>query len=284
MRWSDRLRTLVQEPIVPFLIVGVGLFGLQGVLDAKAPKGDKEIVISNDQAVAMVQAFARTWQRPPSQEELERLFDDHVRTEVFVREAMALGLDRNDTIVRRRLRQKMEFVSHGEQPLTTPSDMQLQTHLEAHPERFSSEPRFSFQQVFLDPSLRGEQLNRDAEALLVQLNQADAAADLSALGDPLAMASASWESESRSEMLAQFGSTFTDALQQQPKGRWVGPISSAYGMHLVRVSSIVPAELPPLDQVRDGVLRDWQDVRRQEHQERYYRDLLARYSVRVPQF
>ena len=284
MRWSDRLRTLVQEPIVPFLIVGIGLFGLQGVLDAKAPKGDKEIVISNDQAVAMVQAFARTWQRPPSQEELERLFDDHVRTEVFVREAMALGLDRNDTIVRRRLRQKMEFVSHGEQPLTTPSDEQLQVHLEAHPERFNSEPRFSFQQVFLDPSLRGEQLNRDAEVLLFRLNQGDAAADLSALGDPLAMASASWESESRSEMLAQFGSTFTDALQQQPKGRWVGPISSAYGMHLVRVSSIAPAELPSLDQVRDGVLRDWQDVRRQEHQESYYRNLLARYSVRVPQF
>ncbi|QNI60102.1 peptidyl-prolyl cis-trans isomerase (PPIASE) protein family [Synechococcus sp. BIOS-U3-1] len=284
MRWSDRLRTLVQEPIVPFLIVGVGLYGLQGALDAKAPKGDKEIVISNDQAVAMVQAFTRTWQRPPSQEELESLFDEHVRTEVFVREAMALGLDRNDTIVRRRLRQKMEFVSHGEQPLTTPSVGQLQAHLEAHPERFSSEPRFSFQQVFLDPSLRGEQLNRDAEALLAQLNQGDAAADLSALGDPLAMASASWESESRSEMLAQFGSTFTDALQQQPKGRWVGPISSAYGMHLVHVSSIVPGELPSLEQVRDGVLRDWQEVQRQQHQESYYRDLLARYSVRVPQF
>lgn len=284
MAWPDRLRTLVQEPIVPFLIVGAGLFGLQGALDAKAPKGDTEIVVSNDQAVAMVQAFARTWQRPPSQQELEHLFDEHVRTEVFVREAMALGLDRNDTIVRRRLRQKMEFVSHGEQPLTTPSDQQLQAHLEAHPERFSSEPRYGFQQVFLDPSRRGEQLTRDAEALLVQLNQSDAAADPSTLGDSLAMVSASWEGERRSELLAQFGSTFTDALQQQPKGRWVGPISSAYGMHLVRVSSIVPAELPPLDQVRDGVLRDWQDEQRQEHQESYYRDLLARYSVRVPQF
>ena len=284
MSWPDRLRTLVQEPIVPFLIVGAGLFGLQGALDAKAPKGDTQIVVSNDQAVAMVQAFARTWQRPPSQEELERLFDEHVRTEVFVREAMALGLDRNDTIVRRRLRQKMEFVSHGEQPLPTPSDQQLQAHLEAHPERFSSEPRFSFQQVFLDPSRRGEQLTRDAEALLVQLNQGDSAADPSSLGDPLAMASASWEGESRSELLAQFGSTFTDALPQQPKGRWVGPISSAYGTHLVRVSSIVPAELPPLDQVRDGVLGDWQDAQRQEQQESYYRDLLARYSVRVPQF
>ena len=284
MGWSNRLRKLVQEPIIPFLIIGAGLFGLQGVLDAMAPKGDREIVVSNDQAAAMVQTFARTWQRPPSQQELERLFDEHVRTEVFVREAMALGLDRNDTIVRRRLRQKMEFVSHGEQPLTIPSDQQLQAHLEAHPERFSSEPRFSFQQVFLDPSRRGERLNRDAEALVVELNQADAAADPSSLGDPLAMASASWQGERRSELLAQFGTTFTDALQQQPQGRWVGPISSAYGMHLVRVSSITPGELPPLDQVREGVLRDWQDVQRQNHQESYYRNLLARYSVRLPQF
>ena len=284
MGWSDRFHRLVQEPIVPFLIIGAGLFGLQGVLDAKAPEGGREIFISNDQAEAMVQTFARTWQRPPSQQELEHLFDDHVRTEVFVREAMALGLDRNDAIVRRRLRQKMEFVSHGEQPLTIPSDQQLQAHLEANPERFSSETRFSFQQVFLDPTKRGEQLNRDAEAMLLQLNQADAVADPSALGDPLAMASARWQGERRSELLAQFGSTFTDALQQQPQGRWVGPISSAYGLHLVRVSSITPAELPPLDQVREGVLRDWQDVQRQERQESFYRNLLARYSVRLPQF
>ena len=284
MGWSDRFHRLVQEPIVPFLIIGAGLFGLQGVLDAKAPEGGREIFISNDQAEAMVQTFARTWQRPPSQQELEHLFDDHVRTEVFVREAMALGLDRNDAIVRRRLRQKMEFVSHGEQPLTIPSDQQLQAHLEANPERFSSETRFSFQQVFLDPTKRGEQLNRDAEAMLLQLNQADAVADPSALGDPLAMASARWQGERRSELLAQFGSTFTDALQQQPQGRWVGPISSAYGLHLVRVSSITPAELPPLDQVREGVLRDWQDVQRQNHKESYYRNLLARYSVRLPQF
>ena len=284
MGWSDRFHRLVQEPIVPFLIIGAGLFGLQGVLDAKAPEGGREIFISNDQAEAMVQTFARTWQRPPSQQELEHLFDDHVRTEVFVREAMALGLDRNDAIVRRRLRQKMEFVSHGEQPLTIPSDQQLQAHLEANPERFSSETRFSFQQVFLDPTKRGEQLNRDAEAMLLQLNQADAVADPSALGDPLAMASARWQGERRSELLAQFGSTFTDALQQQPQGRWVGPISSAYGLHLVRVSSITPAELPPLDQVREGVLRDWQDVQRQEQQESFYRNLLARYSVRLPQF
>ena len=284
MGWSDRFHRLVQEPIVPFLIIGAGLFGLQGVLDAKAPEGGREIFISNDQAEAMVQTFARTWQRPPSQQELEHLFDDHVRTEVFVREAMALGLDRNDAIVRRRLRQKMEFVSHGEQPLTIPSDQQLQAHLEANPERFSSETRFSFQQVFLDPTKRGEQLNRDAEAMLLQLNQADAVADPSALGDPLAMASARWQGERRSELLAQFGSTFTDALQQQPQGRWVGPISSAYGLHLVRVSSITPGELPPLDRVREGVLRDWQDVQRQERQESFYRNLLARYSVRLPQF
>ena len=284
MGWSDRFHRLVQEPIVPFLIIGAGLFGLQGVLDAKAPEGGREIFISNDQAEAMVQTFARTWQRPPSQQELEHLFDDHVRTEVFVREAMALGLDRNDAIVRRRLRQKMEFFSHGEQPLTIPSDQQLQAHLEANPERFSSETRFSFQQVFLDPTKRGEQLNRDAKAMLLQLNQADAVADPSALGDPLAMASARWQGERRSELLAQFGSTFTDALQQQPQGRWVGPISSAYGLHLVRVSSITPAELPPLDRVREGVLRDWQDVQRQERQKSFYRNLLARYSVRLPQF
>ena len=283
MSWRERLHLLLKEPIIPFLMVGVALFGLQAFWSPGGSQGSAEIVVSDEQAATMVKAFVRTWQRPPSQEELQRLFDDHVRTEVLVREAMALGLDRNDTIVRRRLRQKMEFVNEGELKLSLASNQELQRHLMAHADRFRSEPLVSFEQVFLDPARRGDRLNRDASALQAQLNSNGQGANPSALGDPLAMIESRWSEERRSELVAQFGSTFTDALLEQPRGAWVGPMPSAYGVHLVRVSAVKPGALPPLEQVRDAVQRDWQADQRQDQQEELYRQLLEKYSVRMPQ-
>ena len=283
MSWRERLHLLLKEPIIPFLMVGAALFGLQAFWSPGGSQGSAEIVVSDEQAATMVKVFVRTWQRPPSQEELQRLFDDHVRTEVLVREAMALGLDRNDTIVRRRLRQKMEFVNEGELKLSLASNQELQGHLMAHADRFRSEPLVSFEQVFLDPARRGDRLNRDAAAFKAQLNSKGQGLNPSALGDPLAMIESRWSEERRSELVAQFGSTFTDALLEQPRGSWVGPIPSAYGMHLVRVSSVKPGALPPLEQVLDAVQRDWQADQRQDQQEELYRQLLAKYSVRMPQ-
>jgi len=283
MSWRERLHLLLKEPIIPFLMVGAALFGLQAFWSPGGSQGSSEIVVSDEQAATMVKAFVRTWQRPPSQEELQRLFDDHVRTEVLVREAMALGLDRNDTIVRRRLRQKMEFVNEGELKLSLASNQELQGHLMAHADRFRSEPLVSFEQVFLDPARRGDRLNRDAAAFKAQLNSKGQGLNPSALGDPLAMIESRWSEERRSELVAQFGSTFTDALLEQPRGSWVGPIPSAYGMHLVRVSAVKPGALPPLEQVLDAVQRDWQADQRQDQQEELYRQLLAKYSVRMPQ-
>ena len=283
MSWRERLHLLLKEPIIPFLMVGAALFGLQAFWSPGGSQGSAEIVVSDEQAATMVKAFVRTWQRPPSQEELQRLFDDHVRTEVLVREAMALGLDRNDTIVRRRLRQKMEFVNEGELKLSLASNQELQGHLMAHADRFRSEPLVSFEQVFLDPARRGDRLNRDAAAFTAQLNSKGQGLNASALGDPLAMIESRWSEERRSELVAQFGSTFTDALLEQPRGSWVGPIPSAYGMHLVRVSAVKPGALPPLEQVLDAVQRDWQADQRQDQQEELYRQLLAKYSVRMPQ-
>ena len=283
MSWRERLHLLLKEPIIPFLMVGAALFGLQAFWSLGGSQGSAEIVVSDEQAATMVKAFVRTWQRPPSQEELQRLFDDHVRTEVLVREAMALGLDRNDTIVRRRLRQKMEFVNEGELKLSLASNQELQGHLMAHADRFRSEPLVSFEQVFLDPARRGDRLNRDAAAFKAQLNSKGQGLNASALGDPLAMIESRWSEERRSELVAQFGSTFTDALLEQPRGSWVGPIPSAYGMHLVRVSAVKPGALPPLEQVRDAVQRDWQADQRQDQQEELYRQLLEKYSVHMPQ-
>ena len=282
MPGRERLVSLLKEPIVPFLLVGAGLFEMQAWWSSSGGRASSEIVVSDEQAVTMVKAFARTWQRPPSQQELQSLFDDHVRTGVLVREARALGLDRNDTIVRRRLRQKMEFVSDGTLNVPAPTDQQLQRHLEANADRFRGEARVSFEQVFLDPARRGTRLNRDAEELKTRLNGDGGGVDPASLGDPLAMAGARWTDERRGELVAQFGTAFTDALLQQPPGVWAGPVASAYGQHLVRVSALKPGALPALAEVREAVTRHWQQAQRQQLKEAHYQELLGQYSVRMP--
>lgn len=199
----------------------------------------------------------RFLQRPPTRSELESLVDDHIRTEVMVREALALGLDRDDTIIRRRLRQKMEFLSEEQAARGTPSDRDLQAHLEAHPEKFRADPRVSFRHVFLDPERRGNDLTREASRLLARLNAPGTPEEPTGLGDPLALVEPVFTSALRSEVAALLGSSFAESLLKQKPGRWMGPIESGYGQHLVKVEELVPGVLPALERIRPQVEREW---------------------------
>ena len=120
----------------------------------------------------MLDSFTQTRQRPPTQEEWEGLIRDRVRQEVFYREALALGLDKDDLIIRRRLQQKMEFVSDDVAAQAQPTDAELNAYLQAHPDSFRVDQRFTFRQVYLNPEKHGKSLARDAAQLLAQLNQA----------------------------------------------------------------------------------------------------------------
>ena len=154
-------------------------------LVAKGTSGDPgRIVITQGQLASMREIYIRTRQRPPTREEWEGLIRDRVQEEVYYREALALGLDKDDLIIRRRLRQKMEFVSEGLAAPAEPSDAELQAYLKAHAAAFATERRFSFRQVYLNPQRHGAKLARDAERLLAGLNQAGAKANLASLGDP----------------------------------------------------------------------------------------------------
>lgn len=227
--------------------------------------------------------FQRTWQRPPTQGELDGLIDDHIREEVLVREALALGLDRDDVIIRRRLRQKMEFLSDESASRLKPSERQLRAQLEADPDAYRRDGRISFRQIFLDPSERGEDLRREATELLSGLNGADAAPDPAEVGDSLALLPSRLDQAPRSEVTSLFGRSFADQLFQQKPGSWSGPLESGYGLHLVRIEAITPGDIPPLEDVRLQVERDWQSQQRREQGEKRYRSLLGKYNVRRPE-
>src|SRR6185503_4485088 len=275
------MRRLLREPLLHFLLLGAALFlaySLQQKNSARREPG--QIVVTLGQVEQLATGFAKTWQRPPTSEELAALVRDRVREEVYCREALALGLDREDSVIRRRLRQKMEFVSDDIAALAEPTEAELEEYLRTHPESFRVEPRFTFRQVYLDPEKHGEKLGDDVAQLLVQLNQAGAEADLSTLGDSLLL-EPQFAGLPTSEVAKQFGEPFALELGRLEAGRWLGPVESGYGVHLVFVGERTEGHLPALAEVRDDVRREWDDARRTAANEAFYQELLARYRVTI---
>jgi len=273
------MRRLLKEPLLHFLLLGAGLFLAYGLMsrpgNSSAPG---KIIVTVGQVEHLAAGVARTWQRSPTDAELEGLIDDWVREEVATREAMALGLDKDDTVIRRRLRQKLEFVSDDIAAQTEPTDADLNAYLQAHPESFRVEPRFAFSQVYLDPAKHGENLDRDTAQVLAQLKQAGGKADSSALGDSFLLEH-TFPSTPASEVAKQFGEKFAAQLGELASGQWQGPVESGYGVHLVLVSERTEGRLPELADVRDVVGREWANARRLETNAKFYQELLERYTV-----
>jgi len=276
------LKAFLREPLVHFLLLGAALFALDAWLrQPPAASADPEIVVSAGRINTLAQNFKRTWQRPPTQEELDGLIQDFVREEVLYREALALGLDRDDTIIRRRLRQKLEFVSDEAAALETPTDQDLADYLAANADAFRIEGRATFAQVFLDPGRHPATLEADAAQLRDVLNAAGTATQPAALGDSLLLLEPRYEDVTRSEVVRLFGTGFAEALFAQPAGQWVGPIASGYGVHLVRLDAVTPDRLPALAEVRPLVEREWANVRRKAAGDAFYDGLRAKYRVTI---
>jgi hypothetical protein len=270
---------LPREPLFQFLVLGAALFGLFHLVDKEKAETPARIVISSARMANLADGFARTWRRPPGKEELQGLVDDYIRDEVFYREGRAAGLDRDDVIIRRRVRQKMEFLAEAVSA-PEPSEQQLAAYLEANPERFRTEDHFTFRQVFLSAARRGPAIDDDSRQIANTLTSADAAVNTTALGDPFLLGE-EFQAASQSEVASIFGESFAKRISDMEQGRWQGPVSSSFGQHFVYVSERIPGGLPPLDAVREAVRREWSNARRLEAEQKLYGSLRARYEIVV---
>ncbi len=180
---AGMIKRLLREPLLHFLLLGAVLFAAHGMLSRGGGGEPGRIVVTQDQIESMARLFARARQRAPSDAELQGLIRGHVREEVLYREGLALGLDRDDPVIRRRVAQKLEFVTEGDAAVE-PDDGQLQAYLDAHRELFAVEPRFTFRQIYLDPKRHENTLAADAERMLGELNSAGSNLDAAGLGDP----------------------------------------------------------------------------------------------------
>lgn len=271
---------ITREPLFHFLLLGVAIFVVYGVVTQHKTDKPGQIVVTQGTIDNLTTGFTRTWQRPPTEDELQGLVRDHIREEAAYREALALGLDRDDMIVRRRLQQKLEFLSDDPATRTEPTDAELQSFLQAHSDSFRTEPLFTFHQIYFNPQLRGAHLNGDAARALGDLQRAASRVHDGDLGDPFLLQQ-SFNNVPLSDLKKTFGEQFAAALSALPVGTWQGPIGSGYGAHLVYVVRHIASRLPALAEVQDQVRREWLDAKRRQATDKFYETILSRYSVRI---
>lgn len=274
------LKRLLREPLVHFLILGAAVFALFKVAATPGAAPEARIVVTSGKIEQLATAFVRTWQRPPTVEELNGLIEDNVRDEVLYREALAMGLDKDDTVIRRRLRQKYEFLSEDAALAKPPSDQDLQAWLDRHPEKFRVDPKIALRQIYFSVSGRGAAAAKDAETALARLNAAGKKSDASELGDAT-MLPHELALSSVGEIARVYGDNFAQAVAGMEPGRWSGPVKSGYGLHLVYVIERTQGRLRPLAEVRDEVQREWLTERRKSEADAKYRALRGKYAVVV---
>jgi hypothetical protein len=274
------LRKIVSEPLLQFLFLGTVVFSLYFVMDRSPPGADKHLIeIGGGQLAQMFDTFSKTWQRPPTEVEFKGLVDGYVKEEIFYREGQKMGLDRDDTVVRRRIQQKMEFLLEPSAQQLTPEPDELKAYFAAHADEYRLPPKFSFRQVFFRsdrPGDDGELAANDALLLL----KAGTTSDISRKGDPTLLPERT--DLMNLELIATiFDEQFARGLQSAPIGQWSGPFRSQYGIHLVFVETVVTSRMPSLEDVKSAVQLDWESARRREIADNRYTEMKKQYDLKI---
>lgn len=264
-----------KDPLVHFLLIGGVLFAVSAWRGQTIGSGREQIVITAEQ-VAQTRAAATLLEgRPLTGEELRALLEPAIRDEVLYREALALGLDENDDEVRRRLVEKMQYLTQDLADPEPSSEAELRAFYDSAPERFRIPELVSFEQVFFSPSARGESVGADAQAGLAALRAGRAPAEV---GDRTPLRE-SYDAAPREQVEVLFGATIADALFTSPPADWTGPFESDFGLHLVRLRNRSEARLPPYEEIREQVAEEFAAERRRERNDAEYARMRERYDV-----
>jgi hypothetical protein len=271
---------LLREPLVHFVLVGAAVFGLYALFSDGGGETaiDNRIVVTEGRVQQLAQVFEKTWQRPPTPQELRGLIDAFVKEEIYYREAVKLGLDRDDTLIRRRMQQKMEFLTEPNEAALTAGDAELQVYLDANKAAFRVGPHVAFDQVFINRKRGDEPADARAKEALAVLKSG---ASPDGLGDP-SLLPAAMKLSSLNTIERDFGDAFAQQLIRFPLNTWTGPINSPFGLHLVRVTKRVDGYDPALADIRDAVARKWRTEKREKFQREAYEELRSQYEVVLP--
>lgn len=269
----ESLRAVMREPLLHFLVAGAGLFLLFDIVSEPKATGDEQIIVTSGHIEHLASLFVKTWQRPPTDVELSGLIDSFILEEVLYREATAIGLDQDDTIIRRRLKQKMEFLV-DDFSAADPSEADLQQFLDDDPERFRVDARISFEHVYL--------VDADSKAIDATLATLQSGMPLDpGIAVPSGLLPWRFADATETSIRGQFGESFKNVVFTLDVGQWTGPVESPFGVHLVKVEQIEEARVPSVFENRKVIERDWLADRRRSAQEALFDQLKAKYSITI---
>ena len=272
------LKQWLREPLLHFLLIGALLFVIFGLKNDGISDQSKRIVFTQDDIHRLSLLWEKQRQRPPSKTELKGLIEQQVREQVMYREALAMGLDKNDSIVRRRLAQKIEFISSDLAAQIEPGEADLADYLNSHAEQFETPETISFVQIYLSSDKRGADVEKDARQLLLALEDTKHDANISSFGDTF-MFGQKHEQLSKHEVSRLFGKNFASKTFSLPVNGWHGPVHSAYGLHLLQIKNKTASKPAELATVRDKVRNAWINQQRKIIDKAFYNSLRQRYEI-----
>jgi peptidyl-prolyl cis-trans isomerase C len=278
------LKRCLREPLVHFVLIGGTLFAVYSALHSKetASIDSKKIVLT----ASDLEQIGLMWQaqgRPvPTAEQIQSLLDNKIREEVLYREALELGLDKEDTIVKRRMAQKMDFLAEDLSDLREPTREELKAWFGKNSERFKVPGRASFRHLYFSFDKHGNKTSDiAAEALKKISGRASNSPEAAAVADSF-MFQDYYGDRSFDELAKTFGPGFARSLFAQQTGSWQGPIESGYGWHLIFIDSVTPARVPELEEVETDARTQWVSAQRDQTKQRMYERMKSHYEIVMP--
>ena len=275
------MRTM-RNPLLHFLLIGAALYVGYVVLNSEANSASETTIKVTASEINWIEtSWQKRWNRPPTPAERQGLIDRYIYEAVLYREALTLGLDQHDAVIRRRLVQKLEFLFQDMADASPPTGAELLDYFTKNASRYQDPDVLTFTHVFIDPDRRGEQTLPDARDILAKLTALEPPTqDVDTFGDAF-MLQSYYPERSEPEIAKLFGHEFAKSVFGLSTGQWHGPVLSGYGVHLVYVHNRSQAPPAIFEDVQDRVMQDWQREKRQAFKDEYYANLLKRYDVKV---
>ncbi len=275
----------LKEPLLHFFLLGLVVFGLHAVLNSGADTGSRGDPLLVAITSADIEWLRSTWNRKmgrePTPRELDGLVASFIREEVLYREAVSMGLDQHDSVVRRRMAQKMDFLFKDLAEMAQPTDEEISGWFDGNRERYRVPAHTSFTHVYFNRDRRGEGVENDAREVLEKvLAEEFDPSRTSSLGDRF-MLQSYYPTQSTDSIAREFGKTFADSVAPMEAGRWHGPVYSGYGLHLVYVHDRTDSRLPDIEEVRKEVVRDLMSERKEKVNAAAYREIKSKYRILV---
>jgi hypothetical protein len=278
------MKRLAREPLIHFLLIGAALFAVYHYLQPArgvAPTS-KQIQLSLDDLAQLAALFQSQWRREPTPEEFGRMVEQKVESEVLYREAIAMGLDRNDEIVKRRMALKMQFLAEDVTAAREPTTDELKSCFEKNSAKFAQPPRLSFRHLYFSTDRRGAHARDDAAKALAQLTGQPEDVNLrESFADP-SMFEDYYRDRAPDYLGKEFGPQFAQAVQKLPSGSWQGPIQSGFGWHLVFVDTVIPGRVPDFEEIESDVKTAWLTAQKAVAWDKAYKEMRAKYTVLLP--